>query len=75
VPTTWVSVCKTFILYPPVGIYSVSGRTVEPPNWKRTIFKRFCFPNRDDWFENDIVHIYRIKKKQVAKSNFETNKQ
>jgi hypothetical protein len=50
------------MLYPPVGIYSVSGRTVEPPNWKRTIFKRFRFPNRDDWFQNYIVHIKKSKK-------------
>jgi hypothetical protein len=62
VSTTWVSLCKSYMLYPPVGMYSVSGRPDEHPCWKSTIFQRLCLPNHDNWFEYDIVHNYNLKK-------------
>jgi hypothetical protein len=61
VPTTWVSVCMKFMLYPPVGTHSANGRHQEPNQWRSNVFKRFRYPTKD-WFEYDIVFNFQFKK-------------
>lgn len=61
VPTTWVSECMQFMVYPPVGTHFANGKNQEPNQWRSNIFKRFRYP-RNSWFEYDIVYIFNTKK-------------
>jgi len=61
VPTTWISECMQFMLYPPVGTHFSNGKNQEPNQWRSNVFKRFRYP-RNSWFEYDIVQIFNTKK-------------
>ncbi|XP_045036779.1 uncharacterized protein LOC123477480 [Daphnia magna] len=61
VPTTWLSQCMKFMLYPPVGSHSANGKNQEPSQWRSNVFKRFRYPT-NSWFEYDVVQVFNASK-------------
>lgn len=66
VPTTWLSQCMKFMLYPPVGSHSANGKNQEPSQWRSNVFKRFRYPT-NSWFEYDVVQVFNASKPGKAK--------
>lgn len=61
VPTTWLSQCMKFMLYPPVGSHSANGKNQEPSQWRSNVFKRIRYPT-NSWFEYDVVQVFNASK-------------